>query len=100
MRAASALVPTLAFEMGATISATCCLWQSNISPLKCPRNEKLSDIGRCTWHTSRELYRELLARLPPQPEIAVEARGSYGWLVDDSFQPGLFHFTCSTRKDG
>src|SRR3984885_15179818 len=45
MRAASALVPTLAFEMGVTIPATPCLWQSNISPLKCSRNKKLSDIA-------------------------------------------------------
>jgi len=46
MCAASALVPTLAFEMGVTISATCCLWQSNISPLTCSRNRKLSDIAQ------------------------------------------------------
>ena len=31
----------------------------------------------------RELYREFLARLPPHSSIAVEASGSYSWLVDE-----------------
>ena len=31
----------------------------------------------------RELYREFLARLPPRSTIAVEASGSYSWLVDE-----------------
>jgi transposase len=31
----------------------------------------------------RELYREFLARLPAQSAIAVEASGSYSWLVDE-----------------
>lgn len=31
----------------------------------------------------RELYQELLARLPAHSAIAVEASGSYSWLVDE-----------------
>jgi transposase len=31
----------------------------------------------------RQLYREFLARLPAHSSIAVEASGSYGWLVDE-----------------
>ena len=31
----------------------------------------------------RQLYREFLARLPAHSEIAVEASGSYNWLVDE-----------------
>src|SRR6202049_2256813 len=31
----------------------------------------------------RQLYREFLARLPAHSEIAVEATGSYGWVVDE-----------------
>src|SRR5258706_911118 len=31
----------------------------------------------------RQLYREFLARLPAHSAIAVEASGSYGWLVDE-----------------
>ena len=31
----------------------------------------------------RQLYREFLGRLPPRSEIAVEAGGSYSWLVDE-----------------
>jgi transposase len=36
----------------------------------------------------RELYREFLARLPPHSTIAVEASGSYGWLVDEMERSG------------
>src|SRR6202165_379381 len=43
------------------------------------------------WHAGevlrvthdRQLYREFLARLPAHSEIAVEATGSYGWIVDE-----------------
>src|SRR5712671_2951848 len=31
----------------------------------------------------RVMYREFLARLPAHSAIAVEASGSYGWLVDE-----------------
>jgi transposase len=31
----------------------------------------------------RQLYREFLARLPAQSEIAVEASGNYSWVVDE-----------------
>ena len=31
----------------------------------------------------RQLYREFLARLPAHSAIAVEATGSYSWLVDE-----------------
>jgi hypothetical protein len=31
----------------------------------------------------RELYREFLSRLPAHSAIAVEASGSYSWLVDE-----------------
>jgi hypothetical protein len=31
----------------------------------------------------RELYREFLSRLPAHSAIAVEATGSYSWLVDE-----------------
>src|SRR5882724_1871596 len=31
----------------------------------------------------RQLYREFLARLPAHSTIAVEASGSYSWLVDE-----------------
>lgn len=31
----------------------------------------------------RELYRAFLARLTPHSAIALEASGSYSWLVDD-----------------
>jgi hypothetical protein len=31
----------------------------------------------------RELYREFLERLPAHSTIAVEANGSYSWLVDE-----------------
>ena len=36
----------------------------------------------------REAYREFLARLPPHSAIAVEASGSYGWLVDEMERSG------------
>jgi hypothetical protein len=36
----------------------------------------------------RELYREFLARLPAHSEIALEASGSYSWLVDEMERSG------------
>jgi transposase len=36
----------------------------------------------------RQVYREFLARLPPRSEIAVEASGSYSWLVDEMERSG------------
>lgn len=36
----------------------------------------------------REIYREFLARLPPRSTIAVEASGSYSWLVDEMERAG------------
>src|SRR5258705_221298 len=36
----------------------------------------------------RQLYREFLGRLPPQSSIAVEASGSYSWLVDEMERSG------------
>jgi transposase len=36
----------------------------------------------------RQAYREFLGRLPPRSEIAVEASGSYSWLVDEMERSG------------
>jgi transposase len=36
----------------------------------------------------RQQYREFLARLPPRSAIAVEASGSYSWLVDEMERSG------------
>src|SRR5665213_1784444 len=36
----------------------------------------------------RQLYREFLARLPAHSAIAVEASGSYSWLVDEMERSG------------
>jgi transposase len=36
----------------------------------------------------RELYREFLARLPPNSAIAIEASGHYSWLVDEMERAG------------
>jgi transposase len=36
----------------------------------------------------RQIYREFLARLPPHSSIAVEASGSYSWLVDEMERSG------------
>jgi transposase len=36
----------------------------------------------------RELYRDFLAQLPPHSTIAVEASGSYSWLVDEMERSG------------
>ena len=40
------------------------------------------------WRTIGELYREFLARLPAHSAIAVEASGSYSWLVDEMERSG------------
>ena len=36
----------------------------------------------------RQLYREFLPRLPTHSAIAVEASGSYSWLVDEMERSG------------
>jgi hypothetical protein len=36
----------------------------------------------------RQLYRDFLARLPVHSAIAVEANGSYSWLVDEMERSG------------
>ena len=36
----------------------------------------------------RQVYHEFLARFPPRSEIAVEASGSYSWLVDEMERSG------------
>src|SRR5258707_4764581 len=36
----------------------------------------------------RDVYREFLGRLPPHSSIAVEASGSYSWLVDEMERAG------------
>ena len=42
----------------------------------------------CEWRTNRDLYRKFLGRLPPYSSIAVEASGSYSWLVDEIERSG------------
>jgi hypothetical protein len=41
----------------------------------------------------REPYGEFLARLPPHSAIAMEASGSYSWLVDEMGRSA--HLTCN-----
>src|ERR1019366_8169847 len=43
----------------------------------------------------RQLYRDFLARLPPHSPIAVEASGSYGWLVDEMERSGHHPKLCN-----
>jgi transposase len=43
----------------------------------------------------RELYRELLARLPAHSAIAVEASGCYSWLVDEMERSGHHPKLCN-----
>jgi transposase len=43
----------------------------------------------------RQLYREFLARLPPHSAIAVEASGSYSWLVDEMERSGHHPRLCN-----
>lgn len=46
----------------------------------------------------RQLYREFLARLPAHSAIAVEASGSYGWLIDEMERLG--HRAIHSRRSG
>src|SRR5260370_30621033 len=43
----------------------------------------------------QQLYREFLARLPPHSSIAVEASGSYSWLVDERERSGHHPRLCN-----
>ena len=43
----------------------------------------------------RQLYREFLTRLPAHSAIAVEASGSYSWLVDEMEQSGHHPKLCN-----
>ena len=43
----------------------------------------------------RQLYGEFLARLPAHSAIAVEASGSYSWLVDEMERPGHHPKLCN-----
>jgi transposase len=43
----------------------------------------------------RQLYREFLARLPAHSAIAVEASGSYSWLVDELERSGHHPRLCN-----
>ena len=43
----------------------------------------------------RQLYREFLARLPAHSAIAVEASGSYSWLVDEMERSGHHPKLCN-----
>ena len=43
----------------------------------------------------RQLYREFLARLPAHSTIAVEASGSYSWLVDEMERSGHHPRLCN-----
>jgi hypothetical protein len=46
----------------------------------------------------RKLYRELLARLPAHSAIAVEASGSYSWLVDEMERSGHRPKLCNPHE--
>src|ERR1700683_4287389 len=46
----------------------------------------------------RQLYRELLARLPAHLAIAVEASGSYSWLVDEMERAGHRPKLCNPHE--
>src|SRR5271170_3467613 len=46
----------------------------------------------------RQLYREFLSRLPAHSAIAVEASGSYGWLVDEMERLGHEHNDSRLRE--
>jgi transposase len=52
----------------------------------------------------RRLYREFLGQLPAHSEIAIEASGSYNWLVDEMERSGHHPRLCnpleSKRRDG
>jgi transposase len=51
--------------------------------LRCPKCGEALRVAH-----DRELYREFLARLPAHSAIAVEASGSYSWLVDEMERSG------------
>jgi transposase len=46
----------------------------------------------------RQLYREFLGRLPAHSEIAVEASGSYSWLVDEMERCGHRPRLCNPHE--
>ena len=46
----------------------------------------------------RQLYREFLARLPAHSAIAVEASGSYSWLVDEMERSGHHPKLCNPHE--
>ena len=46
----------------------------------------------------RQLYREFLGRLPAHSAIAVEASGSYGWLVDEMERSGHRPKLCNPHE--
>src|SRR5580700_3981464 len=46
-------------------------------------------------HDDRQLYREFLGRLPAHSAIALEASGSYNWLVDEMERSGHFPKLCN-----
>ena len=46
----------------------------------------------------RDLYREFLARLPAHSAIAVEASGSYSWLVDEMERSGHHPRLCNPHE--
>jgi transposase len=46
----------------------------------------------------RQLYREFLARLPAHSAIAVEASGSYSWLVDEMERSGHRPKLCNPHE--
>src|ERR1700675_3096257 len=46
----------------------------------------------------RHLYREFLARLPAHSAIAVEASGSYSWLVDEMERSGHHPRLCNPHE--
>jgi transposase len=46
----------------------------------------------------RQVYREFLTRLPAHSAIAVEASGSYSWLVDEMERSGHFPKLCNPHE--
>lgn len=54
----------------------------------CPPVREPDNSRRKRQSTDRDLYREFLARLPAHSTIAVEASGSYSWLVDEMERAG------------
>ena len=61
-------------------------------------NEKGQAGGALRVNHERPLYREFLARLPPGSAIAVEASGSYGWLVDEMERSGHHPKLCNPHE--